>query len=200
MKTKIIAALLIASFGLALTACDAGSASEIQNSDTTASSLFESDGTFDVGDFTVLVPAGWIAEPMENTEDGEDIFGPHSNFTDAIMLIKNEKSAQSIYRPTVEPIYFSDRSAQNVYDSIKNENNTVGPADNISVNGIVSLVCYEYAGADTDAYAQTHVMIPLSDNSCFHVVIDSSGDVSREAEISVTDSDVVKILESLKVK
>lgn len=204
MKTRIISAVLIASMAFAAAACD----SKLPEAEVTTLQSFEQDTQYTAEDldFNVLIPGGWSLERLENMEDGSDIFADHGNYTDAIILFKTKPDGSvSGYGPMLEAIYFADSDSQTIYNSLKKNGVNIVPCDNITVNGKDCLVCYsqtaeENSSPDVEPYTQTHVIIPVTDTSCFHVVIDCGGDVSETAEFGINDSDALKFMESLSPK
>jgi len=63
------------------------------------------DSTYDVGEFTVTVPDGWLAVPVKDTFGAD----PNANKTDKIILYKGAKSEYDIFdKPTIDIVFYDE--------------------------------------------------------------------------------------------
>ena len=217
MKKKLFAAVLVCTMAVSLAACGGGSAASASSGSGSAGSASSSTGsgndtavsleahTVDVGDYTVEVPAGWLGVPMADymADTGED--GEPAVATNNYCMIKGGENEADIFsKPAVYVYYYDDTSADQqiewatmMYDESEDMD--------ISVNGNK---CYarrcksdmSYEDSETpQIYVYDVVMIPVSENSCLGVTLVAESPDFKET-VSASDSDVMGMMESIKVK
>lgn len=101
--TALLLALILSTSAFA--ACGGDEKPAGSNGDTSAetSDPAAQDSTYDVGEFTVTVPGGWLAVPVK------DMFGadPNANKTDKVILYKDAKSEMDAYgKPSIEIVFY----------------------------------------------------------------------------------------------
>ena len=151
--------------------------------------------TFDVGDFTVAVPSGWMKLPMSDVFGEQDAEGNYPQRTDYCGLIKGgESELDAFSKPTVYITYSAESGAEEQADMLDIFYSDMTAID-VTVNGqkTVSYQCKDEAG-----WTRQVVFVSLTDSSCFQV--DIPVDMDGTPGVSVEDADVMAILESLTVK
>ena len=147
----------------------------------------------DVGEFTVVVPEGWMKYPQTDVFGEADADGNTPLRTDAYGMIKDGKSEIDAFsKPTVYVYYYDEAGAeeQASFNTAFYDENT--PIE-LTVNG-QAVIANE---SKMDDWAYQVVFIPITENSCFQVTIPLDID---GVGTSYEDADVMTIMESLQVK
>ena len=220
MKKKLAAIVLVCVLAFSLMACGSGSAASAGGDTASAAAaseaaapeegtaeeapeipLTQGEAVADAGDFTVTVPEGWLgAGDIDTDENGNYFIEPYY-----YILIKGGESAEDQgVKPTINIYYTSSTDAQTLHDnniSPTNENTEL----NITVGGkkcpaYHSVMSFTEDTEEPFVMEYDNVFIPVSDSSCIRVSLQTFATDSGETGISVSDKDVITIMESLKVK
>lgn len=184
--TLILAAILICVMAFAMTACGGGS-----NGGGSGKT-----STYDVGDFTVEVPAKWMTVTSTDVFGEQDADGNYPVKTDQIYLVKGGKSEFDIFsKPCVTVTYYAKQSADTQYSTISwfvDEMTDVPfTAQGIECKAVETKT--ESILEDGKFDIAYYVFMPISQDGCF--AINFSGE-----ELNLNDADVKAIIESITLK
>ena len=150
--------------------------------------------TVDVGDFTVDVPEGWlgIRDPSWDVEGEFE--------TDQYYLVKGGQSSQDMQLGSPEiDIYYCDHydadtfleTSTEIRDEVSELDVTLDGKDCTAVHAIMVI--------EEDSIETDMIFIPISDSSCVRVMVDTFC-YGIETGLSANDSDVLAIINSIRIK
>ena len=204
MKKKLLAIIAVLCIAvLALTACGGGggaASTQTDSGDTPAAADTDSSGggssaaaeTFDVGSFTVAVPAGWTAFPQSDIFGEQDEDGNYPTDPDSIVIAKGASDEWSaLTGPSVRIYYYTPDAyvmdSRDFYDDVQE-------IDGVKVNGID---CSAFSGDSLGYLYQFVSYVP--EDAQYDISILTSID-GKDTGIKWDDADVMTIMESLKAK
>ena len=203
MKKATVFLSLLLAIVCVLSACSGAAAPAGNNAQTadTAQEAAVSGETVDVGDFTVLVPNGWMKFPQTDMWAEKDEDGNAPLRTDAYGMIQNGKNEWDAFtNPTVYVYYYHETSAKDqgesslwFYEQSEEIEVTVG-GKSCAAWKVVSEALSE--DGDDDIYQL--IFLPVTETSCFQITVPVS--ISGKDLITFEDPDVMAIMESLTVK
>lgn len=207
MKVRKKAVLLAAVLVLGLSACGgtgnpAGAGKGSAEAGGTPAETTKGGTTVNVGDFTVTVPEGWLGVTEANYYE-EDENGNAPTATDAYSLVKGGKSKKDVsLLPTAYINYYANKSAQEkyeandgLYEGTEKKDFTIGGK---SCKGLYGETKFDLGDGDVEYFKCEVVYIPASATSCFRIYLESYSETEGQYEVYMTDSDMTKIVESLK--
>ena len=219
MRKKTLAIILITVLALGMMACgDGGAASVIntgnnENAQADAGSndaeeeFTEIDGrtiqgpaTVDLGNYTVDVPEGWLGIhdlDWESLANGDDPVKFDMNY---YSLVKGGQTSQDKTgsSPNVD-IWYSDEGVEHLMENLKEARDEVTELD-LELEGKECIAVHTVLILeDSEPSEDDMVFIPLSENSCIRIITKVS-EQGAPTGISIEDSDVLAILNSIQVK
>ena len=190
MKRKllaIIAIVCVAAF--VLSACGNGGKSSGGSGGSDGGAV----QTYDVGKFTVTVPAGWNAFPQDDTLEPKDAEGNYPIDPERILLAKDAKDEFEAYsKPCIDISWYSTNAyvldSRSFYDNVKD----------ISGVKIKGKECTAYSGTTANGYTYQCIHYEGDDAQYdFNIRIAIDG---KDTGITWEDPEVKSILESVTVK
>lgn len=211
MRKKTIAIILIFVFALGMAACSDGGAASVINdtaSDDSGSEeeFTEIEGrtvqgpeTVDVGEFVVDVPKGWLGVHELDWDTLEDD-GPVGFATNQYGMVKGGQTSQDITidSPNIDIWYTAEDSVETLLETIDYMDEIIEldlELEGKECKAVHTVLNLEDQGPDESDM----VFFPLSDSSCIRVIINTNGG-GVDTGLSIEDSDVLAILNSIQVK
>ena len=184
MKKIISLVLVLIMCVAAFTACGGDENPADSNGDASESAV--QDSTYDVGQFTVTVPGGWMAIPVMDTFGAD----PNAKKTDTIRVCKDAKSEFDILsKPYAEIILWDDTQGvmplKSIYDNVVDlEAFTTGD--------------HTWTGFSAETSLGQKLTILWEDTGDLQYQVNVWTDTTG-GKISLEDEDVKKLLGSIKV-
>ena len=213
MKKIILTTCLACVMAFSLAACGGGSSSgaAATSGSSSASSSSAASGSgqeqaavageeYDVGDFTIFAPSGWMVVPQRDMLADADENGEYPISPDSIGLIKDgEDEWDAFSKPTIYVYKYEGDAAEQAettamfYDETEDLELTINgkecPAFEAKSAGLSD---------DDSFYVYDIVFIPVNDEVFFQANIPV--DMIDFEGVNLDDADVKAILESLKLK
>ena len=200
---KIIAALLTGLMALSLAACGSSGSSAAEASTSTEESTTPAvtGQAYDVGQFTVSVPEGWLVYPQADYFEEADADGNYPNKTDAIGMIKGGTSEMdTLSMPTVYVYYYAGSKAEDKVESDSYWYDETSPITaTIKDQEITTAIEAKSSSVldDGQSYVYDIVYYQINDNDVIQFTIPV--DMIDFEGVSLTDADVQYILDNVTV-